>query len=377
MKIKGLIKRHLGKIIFGIIILIVLLLGGSYYLLTHMEYNQIEVVESYTNEDAGDGSYKRYSAGVLKYSRDGIALLSEKGEEIWNQPCQMSHPVVEVCKDTVVVADKGGTSVYVFQKNGLKGEIQTTMPIERVTVSSQGIVAAILKNGDAPKVMCYDADGNILVEHKASLSTTGYPMDIALSQDGTVLMVSYLGTKGSGIASKVAYYNFAEAGADKDNYQVAELEYVDTVIPVVSFLDKKQSLLVADNQIILMEGLDNPQEIVRIPVEKEIKRVAYNEKYIVLVLKNSGQADYELLMYRTDGKQILSTQFQNEYANIEIEDHQIIMYEGEKCAIYNQAGICKFEGELERNIVSMYPIFGFNKYIVISTSGFQEIQLVK
>ena len=82
-------------------------------------------------------------------------------------------------------------------------------------------------------------------------------------------------------------------------------------------------------------------------------------------------------MYRTDGKQILSTQFQNEYANIEIEDHQIIMYEGEKCAIYNQAGICKFEGELERNIVSMYPVFGFNKYIVISTSGFQEIQLVK
>lgn len=342
-----------------------------------MEYNQIEVVESYTNEDAGDGNYKRYSAGVLKYSRDGIALLSETGEEIWNQPCQMSHPVAEICKDTVVVADKGGTSVYVFQKAGLIGEIQTTMPIEKVTVSHQGIVAAILKNADAPKVMCYDADGNVLVEHKASLDTTGYPVDIALSQDGNVLMVSYLGTKGSGVVSRVAYYNFSEAGAGKDNYQVAELEYVDTVIPVISFLDKKKSLLVADNQIILMEGLDSPQEVVRISVEKEIKRLAYNEEYIVLVLKNSGQTDYELLMYRTDGKQILSTQFQNEYANIEIVDHQIIMYEGEKCAIYNQAGICKFEGELERNIVSMYPIFGFNKYIVISTSGFQEIQLVK
>ena len=45
--------------------------------------------------------------------------------------------------------------MVVFQKEGVKGEIDTTMPIEHVAVSKQGIVGAILKNdssaiADAP-----------------------------------------------------------------------------------------------------------------------------------------------------------------------------------------------------------------------------------
>lgn len=377
MKIKDMIKRHAWKIIFGIGVLLIAFIGGTYYAVNYLTYDQIEIVESFANEDAGDGNYEKYLDGVLKYSRDGIALLSKEGTEIWNQPCQMSFPIVEICKDTAAVGDRGGTSIYVFQKNGLKGEIRTTMPIEKISVSSQGIVAAILKNGESPKIMCYDADGNVLIEHSASLGKTGYPVDISLSYDGSVLLVSYLGTKGSSVVSRATYYNFGKAGEDKVDYQVANLEYADTIIPITAFLDKKLSMLIADNAVVFMEGLDEPRESMFIQLDKEIKRVAYNEDYIVLVLKNSGQTDYELRLYSTEGKQILSTQFEGEYANIEIVGNQIIMYEGSKCAIYNKNGTCKYEGELEMNIVNMFPVSGFNKYMVISANGFQEIQLVK
>ena len=60
-----------------------------------------------------------------------------------------------------------------------------------------------------------------------------------------------------------------------------------------------------------------------------------------------------------------------------VVDNQIIMFDGSKCTIYNQAGTCKYEGELEMSIKKLFPVSGFNKYMVISTNGFQEIQLVK
>ena len=64
-------------------------------------------------------------------------MLTKEGEEIWNQPCQISNPIAVVCKDAAIVANQGGTNIYVFQKDGLKGEIQTTRPIEKATVSAQ------------------------------------------------------------------------------------------------------------------------------------------------------------------------------------------------------------------------------------------------
>jgi len=58
--------------------------------------------------------------------------------------------------------------------------------------------------------MCYDTAGNVLVEHKTSLSGTGYPLDVSLSEDGEVMQVVYLYTQEGKITSKVAYYNFGE-----------------------------------------------------------------------------------------------------------------------------------------------------------------------
>ena len=34
----------------------------------------------------------------------------------------------------------------IFQREGLKGEIKTTLPIEKISVSEQGIVSVIVKN---------------------------------------------------------------------------------------------------------------------------------------------------------------------------------------------------------------------------------------
>ncbi len=369
-------RRFWGAVSIALVLLVIILAVGI-YIYRNTTYEFVQVVTSHENESTNDGNYIEYAGGILEYSRDGIAMLTKEGEEIWNQPCQINNPIAVTCKDAAIVADQGGTNIYVFQKDGLKGEIQTTRPIEKATVSAQGIVAAILQDEENPRVMCYDAKGNILVEHKASFSNTGYPVAIALSQDGKVLAVSYLCTQGNGVASRVVFYHFGGTGEGKKDYQVAQKEYSDTIIPTVTFVDKDTSLFVTDQSLIIYEGLEEPREKMVIKIDKEIRSVAYDEKHIALILKNSGETGYELRMYRINGKQLMSVSVEGEYTDIKVSDGQVLLYDESKCAIYNDIGICKFEGALEMQVIDMFAISGLNKYMVISANGFQEIQLAK
>jgi len=370
-------RFRFGKQILAVALILIVAIIGAVYTYIHMTYEYVQIVKTFESESTNDGSYTQYTDGVLEYSRDGIALLTKEGKELWNQPTQMNNPIVEVCKDAAAVADKGGTSICVFQKNGLKGEIQTTRPIEKIAVSSQGIVATILQDEETPMVMCYDAKGNVLVEHKASLSNTGYPVDLAISQDGKVLLVSYLCTKGNGIVTRAVFYHFGQAGEDKMDHQVAQKEYVDAVIPTTSFLDKNTSLLVSDQSLIFYKGLEEPKESLVVDLNKEIKSISYDDKHIALVLKNSEKAGYEMRLYNIEGKHVTSAEFEGEYANIKVSKGQVLLYEGNKCIIFNDSGVCKYEGTLEMNVMDIFPVTGMNKYIVISANGFQEIQLAK
>lgn len=374
---KKMLRMRIWKRILIALFVLILIAVGALLVLRYVTYDYANVVKVHENESLSNKNFELYAGGILEYSKDGVAMLEKNGEEIWNQPCQMSNPFIDICNDSAVVADKGGTSILVFQKDGLKGEIQTIRPIENVAVSSQGIVAAVLKDEDIPRVMCYDAMGNLLVEHKATFSSTGYPIDIALSQDGKVLLVSYIGMNGSVIESNVSYYNFAEDVVTQDEHRVAEYHYENAIVPVVEFLNKNTSLIVTDHSCSVVKGLENPQIVCEIELEKEISSVVYDEDSIVFLLKNTGDAGYELRSYSLDGRINCSCALEGEFSNMKLVDGKVFLFNGTKCAIYNSIGICKYSGNLEMQIMNMYPLMGYEKYMVISANGFQEIQLAK
>ena len=340
-------------------------------------YTDARVSDTYAAQGASNNSYTQFAKGVLKYSRDGIAYLNQKGEEQWNQSYQIKNPFVVVNEKSGAVADKGGNDIIVFGESGVKGEIQTTMPIERMNVSEQGIVCAILKSDSGAKVMCYDAVGNILVEHKTSLAGTGYPMDVALSADGEVLQVTYLYTQDGKLTSKVAYYNFGKAGEEKTDHQVTYQEYEDTIMAYGFFMNDTISVAVGDNRLVIFEGAEIPVQKTDITMDKEIKSVFHSDKYIGLVLKNEGKEGYELRLYNKSGTVALTKDFTGDYNNVKICGNQVIMYDGKKCSIFMRSGIQKYDGEMDNNILEIFPIAGVNKYIVMSASGMEHVRLVK
>ena len=101
-------------------------------------------------------------------------------------------------------------------------------------------------------------------------------------------------------------------------------------------------------------------------MDKEIKSVFHNEKYIGLILKNQGKSGYELRLYNKTGKVVLSKEFTGDYNHVKLCDDQVIMYDGKTC-----------KGRMDNNIQEIFPVGGVNQYIVLSANGMEKIRLVK
>lgn len=350
---------------------------GIYLLINLQTYTSVRTVDTYPVSGAASNEYKQFADGVLKYSRDGISYLDQKGSEVWNQPYQIQNPVVDVNETSGAVADKGGNAILVFNEEGLRGEIETDLPIEKISVSEQGIVSVILIDESSSQILCYDAAGNILVEHKTSVNGTGYPMDAALSPDGEILQVLYLYTQDGTITSRVAYYNFGQEGESETDHQVTEQEYKDVVMADGFFMNQSVSAAVGDNMLTIFRGKSVPEEAVKVEIDKEIKSVFHSQKYIGMILKNEGKEGYELRLYNDRGQMAMSEDFSGDYSNVKICGSQVIMYDGKNCSIFTRGGIQKFEGEMNSNILEIFPVAGVNKYIVMNENGMEVVRLVK
>ena len=158
------------------ILAFVFALISSYLLVKLQTYTSLQTLQSYKNKEteSSDLKYLQYADGMLKYGRDGIAYINKKGVEQWNQSYQIKDPVINVSGKAMAVAERGGNDIYVMDEKGAKGEIHTNYPIEKIAVAENGIVSTILNNENSPMVVCYDATGNVLVEHRASLTGTGW-----------------------------------------------------------------------------------------------------------------------------------------------------------------------------------------------------------
>lgn len=362
----------------AIVCIIIVIVSVMTYLLVSLQtYTKVRVSDTYPEKGASDNSYVQFLDGVIKYSKDGIAYMDQTGKEVWNQSYQIKNPMLDVNNKSVAVADKDGNDILIFQEEGLKGEVHTTMPVERISVSEQGIVSAILKNESAMKIMCYDIKGNVLVEHKTTLAGTGYPIDIALSADGNLMQVLYLYTQKGQIVSRLHYYNFGDAGEGKTDHQVTAENYKDTILASGFFMNAETSAAVGDNRVVIYEGKDTPEQVVNIKLDKEIKNVFHSEKYVGLILKNQGKSGYELRLYDKTGKVVLSKDFKGDYKHVKICNNQVIMYDGKNCNIYMKNGIQKFKGETDSHILEIFPVEGVNRYIIMSANGMEKVRLVK
>lgn len=375
-KIRSYRRREWAKLILTVVAIASAVIS-TYLLLEMQTYSKMKVIERYGDAVTNTGSYREFSDGVLKYSRDGICLLGKTGQEKWNQSYQIKNPVVVMSKKAVAVAEQEGNLIYVFDRNGMKGEIRTTAPVEKLTVADNGIVAAMLRSEESVQVVCYDAVGNILVGHKTTMGGMGYPIGLALSPSGTKLVVTYLTTEAGSVATRVVFYDFSGGVSEEEGYQLSQEIYRDVVVPSVYFVSEEKAVLVGESGYWSCRIKNKTVTADKVELDKEIMSVFWEEQTLGFVLKKAGEEGQEVRLYNLDGKQILSKKIKEEYSNVKLSGGNVILYDGKKACLISGWGVLEFEGEVEQNIMEIVTLSGINKYLVMNADGMQEIRLVK
>ena len=368
-------RRQLEMILIGILILIVIIVIAV-LVVQRRTYHNYSVISSSKNENVQAYGFEQFEDGILKYGTDSVSLLNQKEETIWSEDIQMSNPIVDVCENMAVIADKDGTSMYILSKEKVVGTVQTSSPILKARVARTGVVAAILQDNDKTWVNFYNKDGSLIAENQTRIDSPGYPVDIAVSPNGKLIMVSYLYVQDAQTTSYVAFYNFGDKGQSEIDNIVSGYTYENVIVPQTLYLKDGSALAFRDNGFSVYQGTDIPKEKKNVEMTSEIVSTFYNDNYAGLVFKDKkNNKKYVMRVYSLNGKMKFERKFSIEYTQIKISNEMIIMNNDTQVCMIDLNGNKKFDGNFGEGTIQEIFRTESNRYIVISESGIKTIKL--
>lgn len=354
-----------------LIFILVVILGIKYHV-----YHDYRVISSANNEDTQSAGYVQLGDGLLKYGDDGAYFLSQSQEILWNQTFEMSNPTADVRGEQAVIYDQKGTKMFLLNKDKPVSDMETKFPILQAEITEKGSVAAILEDGEKTWINYYASDGTVIAENQTRIENPGYPLDMTVSPGGETIAVSFLQIDNGALVSRIVFYNFGDAGQNKEDNIVADYEYENTIIPQVIYLDNETAVAFRDDGYSIFKGTESPQEKTKEVMEEEIVSTFHDEKYFGLVMKGTDEKDsYVMQLYSPSGKKMFSKKIAHEYQSVDISNEMIVMYDGSDVKMYDLKGILKFDGTIEEGAVKNIFQMSSKRYIVISENGINTISL--
>ena len=359
------------------VLLIVAVLIGIIWLAVSSYKNQ--VFSGYVITEKGNytvlenTSYLENNGNIVKYSKDGISNTGTNGEAIWNLTYEMQDPIVRIADGFVAVGDYNGHIVYLVDNSGSTYEVDTKLPIRDFSVSSAGYVAAILEDAGNSWINLFSKDGTQIVEAKATMSKTGYPISLSLS--GEVMGVSYFYVDGSTMRSSVTFYNFGGVGENTTDHIVSSYDYAGAVVPMITFMNNESAFAVADNRLMFFNGSRKPVSNADILLGEEIQGVYYCDTHVgLLFYDQTGMNKHRLDIYDTTGTKVMSYAFDMNFKDILIRNNQVLIYNESECVIVGLNGKEKYSGMFEGKVHYVVPTDSPRKFLVVINNGLATLE---
>ncbi len=362
-------KRRRSRRRFLVFLVVVLVLGalvaGAIYMMKrpYTGFSQ-NWRNSFTGENGVSESdyedYEIFGDGFLKVTRDGATYIDSSGKTIWNQSYEMNSPYVSINGDYCAIADQGKTAIYIMNKTGTTGQAETNLPITKISVAGTGVTYALLEDSKASYITVFSKEGAALdISIKSVLDGDGYPVDIAVSPDGTELIASFASIENGTIQNKVIFYNLSEIGQNAGSNRVVggfTDDFSGHLAGRVHFSDDTHAQAFYDGGIAFFSTkvLTSPELSRKVEIEQTIQAISYADDYIGVITDNSDSetsADpYLLTVYRLNGQAVFSTPFQLNYTNFDIDQDRVLVYNNTTLQLYDMSGTLKYSGNIDTSI---------------------------
>ncbi len=338
--------------VLSICVVLVLLITGFWMFETYRTYTSYEIISAEDREDTYASGFEPFALGFLKYTKDGVVLTGSAGELVLSQGYEMDDPKVSVRDGYAAIYDRGGTEIYIINKEAILSNIKVTIPIHTVSVAANGSVAVLMEKGDTGYIQIYDRFAEQIAGGELHVQNTGYPVNLALSPNGESMAVSILDINEGKLKTILAFYNFGSAGADAIDKIVGSYSYSDMIIPTLAYTDDGRLLAFADDRVIMFSSQSRPREDWTVRLTDEIRSVTVGKDMFALSFDRvTDESEYACTIYDFKGKEVSEIPFSIDYKKISFLDNGELCIESpENLEIYLSGGrkrvALTFEDEL-------------------------------
>ena len=366
---------HYRRVVLPCIILGIVLIGMLVFNRVITFHNYV-LAASYTNNVSSGSNYKIAGSDIYKYNADGISCVSRSNDIRWSITYSMQGPIADTCGTVMAVAEQQGMKIHIVDKDGEIGSFETDNPILKVKVSGQGLVAAILAEDDVTWVNLYQPDGTLIASDKTTMMDFGYPVDCAISPDGTRVVVSYIKINGGALTDDVVFYHFGQAGQKKENHIVGKWTYDGVIVPELYYVDDSQAVAVSGAGFTVYTGTDTPKRGTVVTFSQEIISSFHENDSIGFIFRSTeGEDPYRMELYRLNGKKRSETTLNAQYTTARLQNDQILLFDDRNMTVYTSSGHMRFQADYEKTIVDMFYLKEYRKYLVITPDSFDRIRI--
>ena len=372
-------------LVFGGIVLAILVAVGAFLAFRFYRYTGYEMKWEKELPEGSFSGYEHFGENVVRYSHDGASYMNKDGDDVWVDTYEMANPKVYVSGEYICIYDSLGTQIRIYNQAGLIGSANTLKPVTKAVIAENGVCAAILEDNDAAYITFFKKDGSSLdIIIKSRLEGDGYPVDIALSPEGTQLISAFAYLDGGVMRSKIVFYDFSEIGKSIPNRLVGgfEEDFTESVVARVRFVNSTYSYAVADTGIYIFssKNISSPELVQKIETGEHIESIMHSGKHFGVIYSDlsSGKAvkentaeeetktadskdekekkpeeeteelkNYRLVIYNADGSILFKREFDEQYDTFIADDSFVYLINDDICTIINMHGIVKFSDFME------------------------------
>ena len=368
-------KLKLYGIIGGIVVLVAVLATVLLIIKQKNSYSSYVTEYSVRRTDSGYAVYLCDESGYIRCSRDGAAAFSFKGTQKWNKTYEVNNISIAGQGNYFAVADTGNTGIYIFDKGGYISTVNTNLPIVKISISSQGLVAAILEDKEADYINMYDKDGSKLYSIKTTAQSDGIPTDISVSPDGKKLAAAFTSIKGTELATSVVFYNFGEVGQNENERIVGGFDaYGNQLVGDVEFLNGTSVVAVGENVISFYGIKEYPKLINNIEVNCKIEQIFYSNTNFGYVYTDEDDNLRKVCVYDSAGDKLFERKAEEQYTSFCFTEAGVMMYGDKEFLLINKKGREVIHSEFDGEISKIIPAGSNKDYLIVSLDKLYKIK---
>lgn len=309
--------------------------------------------------------YRTYGSDTLQYTKDRAVFYNSSWEQQWSDPYTMESPIAVERDKYTAIFETGGRSIKVYNEDGPVYSVQTSDPIQSVSLAENGYVG-VISSGSSYMVSVYSLSGSLLFQ-RVEADSGVYPMCCDISPDGESIVIGYMDTTGIEIKSKIGlFYVDADMGADYTDSMYAAVEKEDEIIFRIYYMSGSEIIAVGDRHIISLTKSGTEQSSAE--VTNEICGVGICGKKIALVYgeelsDKDGQEPGTAVFVSSGGKLSYGDSIGGEPDYFAVSKGGMVLGKGSVYYGISSSGRLCWSLSADGGVTGIYPTSSINKCV--------------